>query len=304
MAFKPTVGYIADAFQGAFRQRLEQAQREREFNQKMNEEQRQSSLLEYWKQKNYEVDKLRAETDNAYKNALIDNMNLPTSEKPVASLLGSYTKNGVMIDKYGYTQDGKEVITNQKFHNIPTSGQDKENNPQWKGFGNYFKDRAELMSGVTTIENEDGSFSNVPLTPGEIQVKIQQLRNNAISSLPTKAQTFYLRKFEGKTASQLAFHNEILRANENGELSDKDAESLIQFNQLRGDWGEIPQGERMSISRNTINQNNPPTSNNPFLGGEQIVNELLNGNNRKIGGLFGRGNNPWKFNTSISESTK
>ena len=55
MAFKGTPGTIADAFSTSFRQKKDQMQRDREFNQKMSEEQRQSGLLEHWKQKNYEM---------------------------------------------------------------------------------------------------------------------------------------------------------------------------------------------------------------------------------------------------------
>lgn len=236
MAYKNTVGYIADAFSTAFRSKQEQMQREREFNQRMAEEQRQSSLLDYWKQKNYEVDKLRAETDNTYKNALIDNMNVPKIEKPVESLLGSFNKNGVMVDKYGYIKDGKEIITDQKYHNIPKDdGSDKP----WQPPKNFFDLKSKLLNPDTeqTIryknENNENVTEKVPVKKyeSELNQNKAQIEGALLQSMPVNALNFFNNNLKDRNIGVRSALSLAIQARQNGQLSDQDLDALTFYYQ-------------------------------------------------------------------------
>lgn len=244
MAFKPTVGYIADAFQGAFRQRLEQAQREREFNQRMNEEQRQSSLLEYWKQKNFQA-------DESYRKANLENQRIDNERQGKIA--------DAQIENYRIDNENQALRTKEmERHNKAIEYQNSlkpTNQETFKGFDNYYKNREKFLGQTTAVPdvdekgNKTGKYIDAQLTPGEKQANRYALESLAVSELPPNAQSFYSNNFMGKKISQYGFMKLVKDAFDKGSLSEADANALLDINNIRSDWNSIPTGKVTRITK-------------------------------------------------------
>lgn len=243
MAYKPTVGLIADAFSSGFRQRQQQDQQQAQFDLELSQKERQQGLLNFWKQKDFEA-------EQSYRKSLIENQRIDNERQGKVA--------DAQIENYKIDNENQALRTKEmERHNKAIEYQNslkKETGSSFKGFGDYFSKRGGLLgTKALTDEYDDkgkrtGNLVETSLLPSEIKSNKRQLEGLAVSKLPPNAQNFYAQNFLGKKASKLAFFKYVQDAYNNGMLSDTDANALLDINELRNDWGAIPQGERVRIT--------------------------------------------------------
>lgn len=231
MAYKPTVGLIADAFSSGFRQRQQQDQQQAQFDLELYQKERQQGLLNFWKQKDFQA-------EQSYRKSVLDNQKEDNARQ--RDYLDMQQKNidldnKLQRDKFEWDkkQDGiRNSIDRQK----------TTSEPQFKGFVKYFQERPQYLGTTTPIKDpkNNGKYIDSPLTQNEIQSNRNYLQSIALSELPQRAQTLYVNKFMGKKIHPYEFYTGVEDAYKNGLINDLDYNALLQFNDLRQDWGEFP----------------------------------------------------------------
>ena len=242
MAFKGTPNIISDAFSSAFRQKRAQEQREREMSQKYANEGRQNSLMEFWRQKNYDLNVKKNEFDvsnanrtasrlEAYNTAQIENIKTD-------NLL--QMANAKRNAEYQKEMLGQSKIQTQSM--LDKNKFDIENKNKFKGLQDYFKVRGKYTSTTESIVDPDDETKSIdiPLTAGKIKENQKNAENTVLSLIPKSAQVYYASNFMGKKTHPIKFAEEITKAREQGYLDYNDWEALMHVNVLRGDWGGFP----------------------------------------------------------------
>jgi hypothetical protein len=291
MAYKGTVDNIANAFSTAFRQSRDQAQKEKEFKQRMAEEQRQQGLLEFWRQKNFQADQdWRNFQKEDYK---IDNTR---QDKLVNAQIDNYkADNERQAERDRLTEEYRKA-------DLAIKSRGKDAPKSFKGFSNYFKDRAKYLGTTATIADPDneGMFIDSPLTQNEIKTNQNYLQSLALAELPQRAQMFYANTYMGKKAHPYEFYQSVEDAYNKGYLDDVDRDALLQFNDIRSDWGEFPENVP-EIPEGTQVKQKVTKDSKGLLG--NIKGKATQGSNSRINRLVDKYENApkWTNNSPIAK---
>ena len=222
MAFKPTVGYIADAFQNSFRQKRQEMQRQREIDQELANRDRQEGLLQYWKQKNFEQQ--QAWQDFNIRDREADN--LRDKEYKEASLLEKRNRLEFDRNKESYDRDQdkrKGILDQNKFNESVRHNKAMENNSSQKGNKKTFS--SAIAKEIAEINNVDGESSAYDVDKGFEKIKLEAFKNNG------RAYSFVsnIIKQYGRYPRPAELAKEAQKHLNGGGISDQDAMDIDNF---------------------------------------------------------------------------
>lgn len=230
MAFKQTPQLIASAFSSAFRQKRTELQRQREVAQNFAQREREQGLINYWKDQNLKFKGQQEEADLLREKGLLKERQ---DKATIAAEQEVYERG--QDKKAGLLAQRKFDLSKEKFEKGRDAPVDTKS-----AFSDYLRKREGFLS--QSIVGDEGE--DIPRTQGEIISGRRSARDTAVSALTKSAQRFYVSRFQNKQTSKWDFKKAIDDAYGRGELTDADANLLEDFNNFRGDWGELPREEQ------------------------------------------------------------
>ena len=211
MAYKGTVDNIANAFSTAFRQSRDQMQREREFKQKMAEEERQFGLLQRIREQNAVVDKQRADDYSRY-------IDYQTTPAPVPEP-SYYNSEQYFKDKQQRAIELERIKAGLK----PKDG----NTTQWKPPKNFYETLPDNIKG--SITNKDGNV--IPRTNNEITVGETISEGEVLDSMPVNARSFFQNNLASRNIGVRSAMSLAIKAREEGKIDDNDLDAILFYYQ-------------------------------------------------------------------------
>lgn len=229
MAYKPTVGYIADAFQNSFRQRLQQQQQEREFNQRLAETMRQNSLLNFWKQRSFEAN--QAYREGVLANQAEDNQRQRDAQKATEA---NYKANKA------YNRDRlNETIRHNKAMESKGNGSDNGYKP-YQAPKSFYDAMKQIDKPYYNKEQDKMAVPN----QADQQVLGGYAESQLINSFPPDAYQFFNNNLKGHAFGIKSAMAKAIQAYQNGQLSDQGLDALRVYyenSKKFGGQGSLPQ---------------------------------------------------------------